>query len=226
MEIEHIADDNELDLDFAENPENRCPVILLLDTSSSMSGQPIKELNQGIALFKEEVQKDAQASLSVEVEIITFGGEVEIAQEFVTIENFTPPTLQTKGQTPMGKAIECAIAELNQRKETYRANSIQYYRPWLFALTDGQPTDNWKPAAALLKAESDAGRLSFFGVGVGESANMAILKELSPSNPPVRLKGLDFKAMFQWLSSSMKQVSSSQIGEMVALPPVNWGVTT
>ena len=59
-------------LEFVENPENRCPVILLLDTSGSMSGQPIQELNRGLAAFKEDVMKDAQASLSVEVAIVTF----------------------------------------------------------------------------------------------------------------------------------------------------------
>jgi uncharacterized protein YegL len=58
--------------EFVENPENRCPVILLLDSSGSMSGQPIQELNRGLAAFKEDVQKDAQASLSVEVAIVTF----------------------------------------------------------------------------------------------------------------------------------------------------------
>ena len=58
--------------EFVENPENRCPVILLLDTSGSMSGQPIQELNRGLAAFKEDVMKDAQASLSVEVAIVTF----------------------------------------------------------------------------------------------------------------------------------------------------------
>lgn len=49
--------------EFVENPENRCPVILLLDTSGSMYGQPIQELNRGLAAFKEDVLRDSQASL-------------------------------------------------------------------------------------------------------------------------------------------------------------------
>ncbi len=59
--------------EFVENPENRCPVLLLLDTSGSMAGEPIQELNRGIAAFKEDVLKDTKASLSVEVAMITFG---------------------------------------------------------------------------------------------------------------------------------------------------------
>ncbi len=79
--------------EFVENPENRCPVILLLDTSGSMSGQPIQELNRGLAAFKEDVVKDSQASLSVEVAVITFGPIVKLIQDFVTIDQFTPPTI-------------------------------------------------------------------------------------------------------------------------------------
>ena len=66
--------------EFVENPENRCPVILLLDTSGSMTGQPIQELNRGLAAFKQDVQKDSQASLSVEVAMITFGPIVKLTQ--------------------------------------------------------------------------------------------------------------------------------------------------
>ena len=33
---------------FADNPDPRCPVVLLLDTSASMLGEPIRELNQGV----------------------------------------------------------------------------------------------------------------------------------------------------------------------------------
>ncbi|RUT07145.1 hypothetical protein DSM106972_024060 [Dulcicalothrix desertica PCC 7102] len=66
--------------EFVFNPEPRCPVILLLDTSGSMSGQPIKELNDGIMAFKQSIQQDGLASLRVEVAIVTFGESVSVAQ--------------------------------------------------------------------------------------------------------------------------------------------------
>src|SRR5690242_10951353 len=91
--------------EFAENPENRCPVILLLDTSASMAGEPIQELNRGMEVFKDDLLKDTQASLSAEVAIITFG-PVKLIQDFSTVDYFTPPTLVADGVTPMGEAID------------------------------------------------------------------------------------------------------------------------
>ncbi|QLE39555.1 VWA domain-containing protein [Nostoc sp. C052] len=212
--------------EFVENPENRCPVILLLDTSGSMSGKPIQELNQGLAAFKEDVQKDSQASLSVEVAMITFGPIVKLTQDFVTIDQFTPPTLEVGGVTPMGAAIEYALDFLENRKQTYQNNGILYYRPWVFLITDGAPTDSWNSAAQRLRQAEAQSRLSFFAVGV-KDADMNILKQISPpERPPVTLNGLDFRELFVWLSASVKRVSSGKVGQAVALPAMGWGQIT
>jgi Mg-chelatase subunit ChlD len=47
--------------EFVNNPENRCPVILVLDNSGSMAGQPIQQLNEGLQLFREELFADSLA---------------------------------------------------------------------------------------------------------------------------------------------------------------------
>ena len=212
--------------EFVDNPEPRCPVILLCDTSGSMSGAPIDALNRGLAAFREEVSKDEQASLRVEVALVTFG-PVRLAQDFVTVDNLTPPKLVADGVTPMGEAINYALDLLEDRKEIYKNNGIQYYRPWVFLITDGAPTDIWHSAAQRVSQAERERRLLFFAVGV-EGADMNTLRRITPSErPPVLLNGLDFKSMFQWLSTSMKRVSSSQVGgTMIALPPVGWGQIT
>ena len=211
--------------EFVENPENRCPVILLLDTSASMSGTPIQELNRGIAAFKEDVIKDEQASLSVEVATVKFGGSPQLAQDFTTIQNFTPSGLDAGGWTPMGEAIQCALDLLEDRKNTYKESGIQYYRPWVFLITDGAPNHDspWREAAQRLREAEASRRLLFFTVAV-EGADMNTLKEIAPpERPPVLLNGLDFRSLFVWLSTSMKRVSSGKVGETVELPPVDWG---
>ncbi len=213
--------------EFVDNPENRCPVILLLDTSGSMSGAPIMELSRGLGVFKESVQEDAMASLRVEVAIVTFG-PVRLIQDFVTIDHFIPPKLEAVGATPIGEAIDSALDLLERRKATYKENGIQYYRPWVFLITDGAPTDSWQHGAQRIRQAEIERRLCFFAVGV-EGADLNTLRQIAPpERPPLLLNGLDFRSMFVWLSTSMKKVSSSQVGgTMVALPPVSgWGQIT
>ncbi|NJK30262.1 MAG: VWA domain-containing protein [Acaryochloris sp. RU_4_1] len=211
--------------EFVENPENRCPVILLVDTSSSMSGAPMDALNSGLEAFKEAVIQDEQAALRVDVAIVSFG-PVELVQDFVTIDQFMPLHLEAHGLTPMGEAISFALDLLENRKVAYRDNGIQYYRPWVFMITDGAPNPDspWQQAAERLKNAEAQRKLSFFAVGV-QGADMTILNQISPpERPPLMLNGLDFRSMFLWLSDSMVRVSSSTVGgDMVALPPVGWG---
>jgi uncharacterized protein YegL len=128
--------------------------------------------------------------------------------------------------TPMGEAIEYALDLLEKRKATYRENGIQYYRPWIFMITDGAPTDSWGKAARRLREAELDNKLLFFAVGV-EGADMDTLNHVvPPSRPAVRLNGLDFRSLFIWLSSSMKRVSSGKVGEVIVLPPVGWGQIT
>jgi uncharacterized protein YegL len=123
----------------------------------------------------------------------------------------------------MGQAIDYALDLLETRKATYKENGIQYYRPWVFLITDGAPTDSWQRAAQRVREGESQGKFSFFAVAV-EGADLNTLQQIAPpERPPVTLKGLDFSSLFVWLSTSMKRVSSGKIGEAVPLPPVGWG---
>jgi len=205
--------------EFADNAEPRCPCVLVLDTSGSMGGQPIAELNAGIAAFSQALQSDSLAVKRVEVAIITFG-PVTTIQQFQTADAFTAPHLDTTGDTPIGAAIMEAIHAVEERKRQYTAAGISYYRPWVFLITDGAPTDEWRSAAARLREQVEHKKLAFFAVGV-QGADMATLAQISPRQP-MKLQGLQFRELFTWLSNSLGAVSrSSPTQETLALPPAS-----
>jgi len=203
--------------EFAENAEPRCPCVLVLDTSGSMGGAPIAELNAGIATFAQALQADSLAMKRVEVSIITFGPVTTILP-FQTPDVFRAPHLDTTGDTPMGAAIMEAIQSVEERKRQYTAAGVSYYRPWVFLITDGAPTDEWRAAAARVREAVEHKKLAFFAVGV-QGADMKTLAQISP-RPPIKLQGLQFRELFTWLSNSLGAVSrSSPSQETLALPP-------
>lgn len=205
---------------FAENPEPRCPCVLVLDTSGSMEGRPLTQLNAGYQTLLTELLEDALASKRVELAVVTFG-PVKLVQDFDTPDMIASRDLEVTGDTPMGEAISFAIDLVRDRKEVYRQAGIAYYRPWIFVITDGSPTDSWTAAARAVKEGEAANAFSLFAVGV-DGADMRTLAEIAVRDP-IKLKGLRFAELFRWLSNSLKGVSRSKTTERVALPaPTGW----
>lgn len=200
--------------EFVDNPEPRCPCLLLLDVSGSMRGQPIRELNEGLQLLRDELYADSLATKRVEIGIVTFG-PVLVHSDFVGVQSWVPPTLSDQGDTPMGAAIEQGLALLRDRKSVFRSAGIAYYRPWVFLITDGGPTDQWANAATLVRQGEAENAFNFFAIGV-QGANMEILSQISVRKP-LSLKELRFRELFVWLSRSLSMVSHSTPGDNVPL---------
>ena len=218
-------------IEFANNPEQRCPVVLLCDASLSMqfSGQ-ISELNRGLKTFKEEVSKDSVAAERVEVAIVSFSLDTRIEHEFALMRNFNPPTLTCREATDMAQGIETAVEMLRDRKDNYRQNGIPYYRPWLMMLTDGEPTCSeraMRAAEQKLQQAIQNRELHWFPIGTDRDGVAAINRNLKVGgNPAIMLRHDGWRELFVWLSNSMAQVSKSRSGQTITLPPTErWELT-
>jgi uncharacterized protein YegL len=194
--------------DLIENPTPRCACILVLDTSGSMGGTPIDELNQGLLQFIEEIKDDALAQYSVEVGIVTAGPDARTRMPLIPAHLIADVnTLDASGGTPLGEAVNMALDMLEARKNEYKSKGVPYYQPWLVLISDGAPTDNWQGAANKTRTMADNKKLVVMPIGVS-GADLSVLSQFS-SRPAKALAGLKFKQFFQWLSASMSRVSSS-----------------
>lgn len=211
-------------VEFADNPEPRCAFVLLVDVSGSMQGEPIAALNQGMQLFANDLRDDSLASKRVEIAVVSFGDKVNVVAEFGSAKSFYPQPLKANGSTPMGAAINTAIDLVAARQKQYRDAGIPNYRPMIFCITDGVPTDDWNRAACRVHEGEERKSFSFFAVGV-DGADTNTLARISV-HAPVMLRGLAFPDMFRWLSSSLSAVSRSSVGQPVNLTnpagPAGW----
>ena len=203
--------------DLMENPTPRVPVILCLDTSGSMDGEPIDELKAGVVLFCRSVFDDEIARYSAEISVVTFGGNVRRVADFGPVERMPQLTIYAGGETPMGAAVREALVVLEKRKSEYQRTGVDYYQPWLVLMTDGRPTDDVEVAVARVASLVGQRQLSVFPIGIGADADMGTLGRFSPGRSPLRLRGLEFKKFFGWLSRSVQRVSASTPGEAVPL---------
>ena len=146
---------------------------------------------------------------------------VTVLSDFQTPDLFQTTQLSTTGDTPMGAAILQGLEMLRQRKNAYRANGVDYFRSWVFLITDGAPTDSWQAAAQAVRDGEAKDEFVFFAIAV-EGADMETLAQIATATrPPRKLSGLKFRELFAWLSSSLSGVSRSQVGDRVPLPPTD-----
>lgn len=209
------------------NREPRQPLVLLVDTSGSMSGD-LPDVAAGLDALRAALSRDVVARNRVELVVVTFGGGVAVHGELGEAAVFEPPKLAANGDTPMGAAIVQALDLLEAKKRAYKESGLDYYRPMIFLVTDGEPTDTaiWSEAVRRVREAERDRKIVLLSVGT-KTANFARLGELSPGRTPLRLKEAQWETMFQWLSRSLQARSRSRPGEEVPLEdptgPRGWG---
>ncbi|NCS06584.1 MAG: VWA domain-containing protein [Microcystis aeruginosa G13-07] len=210
----------------AQATELRCPVVLILDTSSELSSECLNELIKGIATFRRDIEQDNTASRCIEVAVISTGGSAQVIQDFTTVNKFSTPSLITSGTTAMGQGIELALNKVENRQSIGENQGIQFYRPWIFLITASTPTDSWQNAARRISQAVENHKLNFFVVGI-QGVDMNILSQITHrSTPPFMLDGWKFQELFHWLADALKKVSLSEVGGNVRFSPISsWAST-
>ncbi len=185
----------------------RLPVYVVIDTSGSMSGEPIHALETGLRSLQSDLMTDPQAIETVWISVITFDSTAEQIVPLVDIEQFEVPHLEAHGATAFGGALEllmeCIDTEVRKTSETQKGD----WRPMVFILTDGAPTDEWEDVVAEFKQKSPA---YVIGCGAGPEANDAALKLVCDT--VVNLKDTQpgtLGAFMRWVTLSVTSTSQA-----------------
>jgi len=215
--------------DLADNPIPRLASCLVLDTSHSMKGNAINELNKGVAEYMRAISEDEKTKEMVEIAIVTFGNSgfnpynridpfkgVKKVLDFASVEDQKPPTFSADGYTPMGEAVETALNMLEERNQIYSETAGTHKYPWLVLMTDGYPYDYKSSMSEYGKYHGNSindassrsyeldkkGKLTVIPIALGDEAGAEILKKFSHTNNPVKINNLNFEDFFRFLSQS------------------------
>jgi len=206
-------------------PTQRTPVVVLLDCSGSMeTAGRIRRLNEGLVEFAKQAKANDTARRHVLLSIITFGGDVKRISDWMDVAHFQPPVLEASGQTPMGEAVQTALATIDGLRDRFDAHGISYTRPWIILMSDGAPTDDWKEVARKCRERTCIERGTDGGIvvwpfGVPPDANAEVLHQFAnPKMDVFRLEALDFRRTFDWLVDSLEKLAGTAPTETVQIP--------
>jgi uncharacterized protein YegL len=202
----------------------RLPVYLLLDTSGSMSGEPIESVKNGMQVLVSALRQDPYALETAYLSVITFDSTARQVVPLTELSDFQMPDLRATATTSLGAALQLLAETSDQEVKKSTADQKGDWRPVVFIMTDGEPTDDWRQGLAEFKKRK-------FGIVVacaaGMGANTSILQEITES--VVQLDTADSKtisAFFKWVSASVSSSSRSVesagkelLGGLHELPP-------
>lgn len=203
----------------------KLPVYVLVDTSGSMFGEPIEAVKNGFAVLISALKRDPQALEMAYLSVITFAAEAKQILPLTEVAQVTPQNFTASGGTAMGAALGLVVNCANREVAKYTPDSKGDYKPLVFILTDGAPTDNVDVHLPAFNAYK-------WGIVVACAAGTdakpeALVKIAGPENV-LTLANCDsqsLSAFFKFLSSSIsasskKVDSGTQVTTISDLPPL------
>lgn len=215
--------DDSFNIDFNDfsdvviESKRKAPICLVLDNSGSMAERyegtmKIDELNNNMKRFLEFVRNNEKARRISDLSIISFGGKVDVVSGYTSIDKIKFKPLVPTGSTPLGAAMEKAIELLDLRRNYYRENGIERYKPTILVMSDGQPTDNYLYIADKVSSMVKNKEIKIFPVGIGADFRKDALKAFSPFLEPKLIhNSAGFSKLFELLSASTSNPEDDQL---------------
>lgn len=179
----------------------RLPVYLLLDTSGSMHGEPIEAVKNGVQTLLTTLKQDPYALETAFISVITFDSSARQVVPLTDLLNFNLPPLAALGATALGEALSLTAARIASEVQKTTAETKGDWRPLIFLMTDGAPTDNWRKGLHDFNAAKKA---VVVACAAGHSADTQVLKEITEI--VLQLDTADsssIKSFFKWVSASI-----------------------
>jgi uncharacterized protein YegL len=187
-------------------------IFFLIDTSRSMVGKKIGELNTVMEELIPEIRRVGEADTDVKIAVLTFGTQVRwMYSEPILIEDFEWSRLRADGVTNMGEAFR----ELNARmsRNSFLNSPSLSFAPVIFLMTDGYPSDDYKDALEELKQNSWYKFGLKAALGIGSEANDDMLEEFTGSKDTVvhAYSGGQLAQMIKIIAVTSAQIGSKSM---------------
>ena len=190
------------------------PVVLLLDTSSSMNAggeqSKIAELDSAVRDMIKDFAHEEQLETEIHVSVITFGyNGVQLALPYTNASKVEMKKLEAQGNTPMGTALRIA-KDMIEDKETTPSRA---YRPLVILCSDGAPNDDWEGPMDNFIKDGRSSKCDRMAMAIGSDANEAVLKRFIEGTENPLFYAKDASSMhkfFKFVTMSVATRSHSQ----------------
>lgn len=179
----------------------RLPVYLLLDVSGSMSGEPIEAVKTGVQTLVSTLRQDPYALETAFLSVITFDTSARQVAPLTELASFQTPSISASGTTALGEALGLLAERIEVEVAKTTAEVKGDWKPLVFIMTDGVPTDDWQRGVEKLKKVRTG---IIVACAAGQGADTSVLKQIT--EVVVQLDTADsstIKAFFKWVSASV-----------------------